>query len=74
MFNTLNINGLEMAAQYSPIQTHAQVITHKPNVEFLTVQYRGSGQFSYFAVGKTRREVSRDFAYDLLTDEAKAVA
>ena len=73
MFNTLNITGLEMSAQYSPIQTHAQVITHKPNVEFVTVQYRGAGCFQYFVSGKNgRREISREFAHDVLTQETKA--
>lgn len=69
MFNTLNINGLEIAAQFSDEKTWTATIWSKPNVSLLQIDYKGKGEFAYFAIGKTKREISRDFANDILMQE-----
>lgn len=72
MFNQKNITGLEMIAQFEADRTSNVRITHKPNVNWLRVVYNGEASFSYYLDGKGGkvREVSREFAHDILTQEA----
>lgn len=70
MFNKLHINGLETSAQFAE-DRHAEVsITHKPNVKILHIDYLGGGVFAYAA---DSREISRDFASDILEQEFAAI-
>lgn len=70
MFNKLNIKGLETSAQFGE-DRHAEVsITHKPNMKTLHIDYLGDGVFAY-AVDS--REISRDFASNLIEQEFVAL-